>query len=71
MADSPRYPGIPRWVKVSGTIAIALAILFILLQLGGVIGHHGPGCHGGSGDAPSGKTPPGAHGGHAPREDGH
>lgn len=71
MADSPPYPGTPRWVKVSGSIAIVLAILFVILQIGGVIGRHGPGRHGGHGDqAPEGHNPPGAHGGHTPHGDG-
>jgi hypothetical protein len=39
-----RPPGMPRWVKVSGIIAIALALLFISMHLfgGGGMGpmHH-------------------------------
>lgn len=42
MEEKP--PGIPRWVKVSGIIAIVLALLFISMHLfgGGEIGpmHH-------------------------------
>jgi hypothetical protein len=74
MADSPPYPGTPRWVKVSGTIAIILAVLFIILQLTGVIGRHGPGRHGGHGQpasAPQGRTPRGDHSGHAAHGVGH
>jgi hypothetical protein len=41
-------PGMPRWVKVSGIIAIVLVVLFILVLLVG--GGHGPGRHTSSGD---------------------
>jgi hypothetical protein len=41
-----RPPGTPRWVKVSGIIIIALVLLFVILQLTGVGGNHGPGMHG-------------------------
>ena len=34
----------PRWVKVSGIIAIVLVVLFLLLLLFGG-GRHGPGRH--------------------------
>ena len=47
MPDLPPYPGIPRWVKVSGVIAIALALLVVILQHTGAIGRHGPRRHGG------------------------
>ena len=33
--------GTPRWVKVFGIIAVALALLFVVLLLAG----HGPGRH--------------------------
>jgi len=36
--------GTPRWVKVSGLIALALALLLVLLLLLGG-GEHGPGRH--------------------------
>ena len=35
----------PRWVKVFGTIAIVLALLFAVLIITGVGGPHGPGRH--------------------------
>lgn len=38
-------PGVPRWVKVSGTAALALILLFLVLHLTG--GGMGPGMHGG------------------------
>jgi hypothetical protein len=60
MADPPPYPegrddtgvgpeprsttGTPRWVKVSGIIALALVLLFVIVMLIGG-GNHGPGRH--------------------------
>jgi hypothetical protein len=41
-ADHPTT-GTPRWVKVSGIIALALALLLLILLLAG--GNHGPGRH--------------------------
>jgi hypothetical protein len=38
-------PGAPRWVKVSGAVALALVVLFLVLHLTG--GGMGPGMHGG------------------------
>ena len=66
--ESP--PGMPRWVKVSGTIVIALVLLFIILKLTGIGGKHGPGRHIPGGEpakqieqeAPGDHVPPG--GGH-------
>lgn len=45
MADPPSYPGAPRWVKVSGIIAIAMILLVIVVVFTGVGGPHGPGRH--------------------------
>ena len=44
-ASSDRGPtaGTPRWVKVSGIIALAVVLLLITLLLAG--GNHGPGRH--------------------------
>ncbi len=39
------YPGMPRWVKVSGIIVIVLVLLVVILLLTGVGGDHGPGRH--------------------------
>ena len=35
MADSPPYPGTPRWVKVFGIIVIILVLLFVILLFTG------------------------------------
>jgi hypothetical protein len=61
MADRPRYPGTPRWVKVFGMIVIALVLLVAIITLAGVGGDHGPGRHTSKGDTrPSTVTEPGA-----------
>jgi hypothetical protein len=36
-------PGVPRWVKIFGLIALAIAIVFAILMFLGV--EHGPGLH--------------------------
>ena len=51
MADPPRYPDTPRWVKVFGIIALVLVLLIVAMMFIG--GEHGPGRH-----TPSGDTPP-------------
>jgi len=53
MADSPSdrrsTSGPPRWVKVSGIIALVLVLLVVVMLLvGGGPGEHGPGRHLGS-----------------------
>jgi hypothetical protein len=45
MADPPPYPGAPRWVKISGIIAIVLVLLVVAVLFTGVGGPHGPGRH--------------------------
>ena len=50
MADPPLYPGVPRWVKLSGIVAIALALFALLVLLAGT-GGHGPARHLSSGHA--------------------
>jgi hypothetical protein len=44
------YPGAPRWVKVSGVLAVAFVVVFAVIHLaGGGFRHHAPlGAH----DAP-------------------
>lgn len=51
----------PRWVKVFGSIVIVLILLFVIMHLTGVIGHHGPSRH----------IPSGVRGDHARPEAGH
>ena len=62
-------PGMPRWVKVLGGIALLVVVLVGIFLLTG--GNHGPGRHTGSGGSPpaevqeaGGHQPPA--GGHAP-----
>ncbi len=50
------YPGTPRWVKVSGIIALVLVLLVVVMLLFGG-GNHGPGRHMPSGDAGSHTLP--------------
>ncbi len=47
MADSPPYPGTPRWVKISGIVVGVLTLLVAIVVVMGVAGPHGPGRHGG------------------------
>jgi hypothetical protein len=65
MAEPPPYPGIPRWVKVSGIIVIVLVLLVIIIMFTGGGGRHGPGRHRPSGDS-GGHTPPTEHGARQP-----
>ncbi|KNH22906.1 hypothetical protein ACS78_10980 [Priestia megaterium] len=37
-----RPPGLPRWVKVSLIIVIALILLFVIMNITGIGGKHGP-----------------------------
>ena len=55
MADSERYPGTPRWVKVFGIFALVLVLLFVVLHLTGRgLGDHRPrGEHAPSGGSPT------------------
>jgi hypothetical protein len=41
VADPPAYPGVPRWVKVLGAIALVVLLLFIHRMLTGRGGHGG------------------------------
>lgn len=44
MPELPSYPSTPRWVKMIGKVALALAGLAVLLMIGGG-GQHGPWRH--------------------------
>ena len=43
--------GPPRWVKVSLLVVGALVLVFVLANITGVAGDHGPGRHGGGDDS--------------------
>jgi hypothetical protein len=47
----PPYPGVPRWVKISGIVAVALVLLIAIIILTGIGGPHGPARHLPMGDA--------------------
>jgi hypothetical protein len=47
-----RHPGMPRWVKVTALVVSVLILLFLLLQLTGLAGQHGPGRHLSDGRSP-------------------
>jgi hypothetical protein len=61
VADSPPYPGTPRWVRVFGIIALVVIMLFIFLMFTRGPGGHGPDRHVRSTD-PRWHTPPVEHG---------
>lgn len=72
-ADAPRdrgpIAGMPRWVKGSLIVVVILVLLFLVAQVAGIGGDHGPGRHGGPSDTPTsvvsedtGHTPPVDHG---------
>jgi hypothetical protein len=45
MSEPLRYPGTPRWVKISGIALGVLVLLIVVIVLAGVGGPHGPGRH--------------------------
>lgn len=50
-------PTVPRWVKISGLIALAVILLVVVVMaLAG--GEHGPGRHSPGGANPGGRTAP-------------
>jgi hypothetical protein len=53
MADQPANPGTPRWVKISGVVALVLILLVTIVILTGIGGAHGPARH-----LPSANNPP-------------
>lgn len=48
MPDADGYTGMPRWVKISGAIVLAIVLLFLGAKAFGVGPQHGPGMHGGA-----------------------
>jgi hypothetical protein len=42
MGDPLPYPGTPRWVKVSGLIAVVVFALLAVVIVTGIGGPHGP-----------------------------
>lgn len=50
-------PAVPRWVKISGFIALA-AILLVVVVMALAGGEHGPGRHSPGGANPGGHTAP-------------
>lgn len=73
MADPTRRPDIdappkvPRWLKISAIVVGILVLVFLVLQLTGVGGQHGPGRH-----LPGGDHPPASVSGvHTAPADGH
>jgi hypothetical protein len=56
--------GTPRWVKISGIIALLVVIVVVIMLLMG--GNHGPGRHALSGDA--GGPEPASTPAHGPRQ---
>ncbi len=58
--------GTPRWVKVSGIIALVLVLLFVVVMLTGLGGNHGPRRHTKADDISGGHTGP-PHGVRHPR----
>lgn len=56
-AERRPAPGTPRWAKAFGLVVLALAILFVLVQLVGG-GDHGPGRHLPGGGSRAGHEPP-------------
>jgi hypothetical protein len=46
-------PGMPRWVKVAAVVVGLLVLLFLVLQLTGLAGEHGPGMHSSVGQLPT------------------
>ena len=44
-ADRNSPPPMPRWVKVAAIVVGVLVALFVIAQLAGIGGNHGPGRH--------------------------
>ena len=50
--DTGSPPRMPRWVKVAAIMVGVLVLVFVVLQLFGVGGNHGPGRHMSEGGTP-------------------
>ena len=50
--DGATPPGMPRWVKVTAIVVGVLVLVFLVLQLTGIAGNHGPGRHSSAGITP-------------------
>ena len=50
--DGGKPPGMPRWVKVTAIVVGVLILVFLVLQLTGIAGNHGPGRHSSGGITP-------------------
>ena len=59
--DHGAPPRMPRWVKVAALIVGVLVLLFVVLQLTGIGGEHGPGRHMSGTTTPTVGTPTVAH----------
>lgn len=47
MADrSEEYPGMPRWVKITGIVLLIIVLIAVAVVALGIGGPHGPGRHG-------------------------
>jgi hypothetical protein len=57
MPDRDSAPSTPPWVKRSLIIVMVLVLAFVILNLAGVGGEHGPRRHSGGGNALGGHTP--------------
>jgi len=55
--DHGTPPGMPRWVKVAAIFVGFLLLLFVVLQLTGIGGEHGPGRHMSGDTTPTVGTP--------------
>ena len=62
MSEKITPTGTPRWVKVTGAVALLFVVLLAVLLLTGRGGEHGPGRHG----QPTETTPHGQRGDHVP-----
>jgi hypothetical protein len=57
MPDRDSAPSTPPWVKRSLIIVMVLVLAFVILNLAGVGGEHGPRRHSGGGNAAESRTP--------------